>query len=322
MDEISNLTLGALISKASARSVINDNTEKISYAIKDFRNLIHPGRSLADGVSANQATAEIANALLSLVLDDIARSRMASPISTAADVFGAILSDPTKIHIVKFLVAPLSPDDFKALLLELIPAALIDAYSTSELETDDRRVDLLTQLFHVVYRSSSPEIQKIVAERYVRVLMDEPEAVVSVHTNCLFTIDFLTDLDSHDKEIVKENMKGRFKYGMIQIEDLPRYKSISNHFDPPELFNILQIFFRTLGSVKSDTQARDLADWIKEEFETYCGKGQRSVVKQLAEGWETVFRENKNLTGAIRTASLRNRLGDETSTYAFDEEPF
>ena len=119
VEEITTLTLGGLISRARTKSVINEKTEKISSAIKDYRNLIHPGRSLADGVSANQATAEIANALLSLVLDDISKMRMASPTTTASSFFGAILSDPSKIHFAKFLVAPLSTDEISILLLEL-----------------------------------------------------------------------------------------------------------------------------------------------------------------------------------------------------------
>lgn len=322
IEDISNLTLGGLISRATAKSVINEQTEKISSAIKDYRNLIHPGRSLVDGVSADQATAEIANALLSLVLDDISKMRMASPTTTAADVLGAILSDPSKIHIAKFLVAPLSADEIRGLLLELIPEALIDEYSMSGLETNDARVDLLTRLFHVVYQHTSPDVQTAVAERYVKLLKDEPEAVVSVHTNCLFTVEFLLYLYGEEKDIVKEHMKGRLFSGRMEAKDLPRYESISYHFDEIEIFDILQVFFKCVGYTKSDTDARKFAKWIAEEYETYCSESQKPKVRELARGWEEQFVESNNLKAMARILDLRRRLGDETSTYRFDVEPF
>lgn len=322
VEEISGLTLGGLISRARTNSVIDEKTEKISSAIKDYRNLIHPGRSFVDGVSADRATAEIANALLSLVLDDISKKRMASPSKTAADVFSAILSDPSKIHIAKFLVAPLSDDEFRIFLLELIPEALINEYSSSELETDETRIALLRRLFHSVYHESSPEIQTAVAERYVRVLKDEAETVVSVHTNYLFTVEYLLYLNVDAKKMVKEHMKGRLKSGNLDIEDLPQYESISYHFDETEIFDILQIFFRKLGNAKSESVAREFADWIVEEYETYCNDDQKPRVTALARGWNKLFTESNNLLGMKRLQEVRHRIGDSTSAYAFDEEPF
>jgi hypothetical protein len=314
------MTLGGLITRAKAKSVINEKTEKISSAIKDYRNLIHPGRSLADGVSADQATAEIANALLSLVLDDISKIRMASTTPTAADVFGAILSDPSKMHIAKYLVAPLPTDEIRILLLELIPEALIDEYSTSDLEIDDARVGLLKRLFHVVYQSASPEVQTAVAERYVKVLMDSPEVVVSVHSNYLFTVEFLIYLGGDEKNIVKEHMKGRLSSGNLEAEDLPLYESISYHFDETEIFDILQIFFRGLGYTKSDVDAHKFAKWIEEEYETYCNASQQPKVKELAKAWARLFADKTNPMASARILNLRRKLGD--TAYAFDEEPF
>jgi hypothetical protein len=322
IEDISNVTLGGLISRAKDKSVINEKTEKISSAIKDYRNLIHPGRSVADGLSAEQATAEIASSLLSLVLDDISKLRMASSSSRATDVLNAILSDQSKIHIAKFLISPLPSDEIAVLLLELIPEALIDKYSTSDLETDDTGAALLGHFFHVVFQESSYEVQTRVAQRYVEVLKDEPELVVSVHSNSLFNVGFLLCLDGEAKNIVKEHMKGRFNTGKLGHEDLPQYESISYYFDQTEIFDILQIFFRSLGSAKTDSRAREFADWIVEEHDTYCDDAQKAKIKELAEGWGRFFTQENNRMALGQMSALKRRLGIPPSSYAFDEEPF
>ncbi len=321
-EDIEGVTLGGLISRAKAKSVIDEKTEKISSAIKDYRNLIHPGRSLADGVSANQATAEIANALLSLVLDDISKIRMASPTTTAADILGAILSDPSKIHFVKHLIAPLSADENRILLLELIPEALINEYSTSDVELDNTRVTLLKRLFHVVYSNAPSEVQVAAAGRYVKVLRDEPEAIVSVHTNYLFTVEFLGLLAGEQRDIVKEHMKGRLFASQMAVEDLPDYESISYYFDESEIFDILQIFFQRVGSVKSESDALQYANWIVYEFETYCSDSQKSKVSELAKGWEKLFNEKRNIIALIRLSKIQKRLGEIPAAYEFLEDPF
>ena len=173
-----------------------------------------------------------------------------------------------------------------------------------------------------MFQNSSPEVQTLVAEHYLKVLKDEPELVVSVHTNCLFTVEFLVYLDGEEKDIVKEHMKGRLFSGNMEVEDLPQYTSIAHHFDETEIFHILQIFFRRLGDTKSDVEARDFAKWIEEEYETYCNELQKPQVRELARAWGRQFADKKNSKGAARILDLRKKLGDAPSTYAFDEEPF
>ena len=133
---------------------------------------------------------------------------------------------------------------------------------------------------------------------------------------------FLIYLDGEEKNIAKEHMKGRLNSGKMDAEDLPQYESISYHFDQTEIFDILQFFFSRLENTKSDSDAREFAKWIAEEYDSYCDDAQKPRVRDLARGWEKLFVEKKNLKAITRIIELRKKIGDMSSSYAFDEEPF
>jgi uncharacterized protein YaaW (UPF0174 family) len=40
---------------------------------------------------------------------------------------------------------------------------------------------------------------------------------------------------------------------------------------------------------------REFAEWIAEEYETYCDDSQKPKIRELARGWEKLFAEKKNL---------------------------
>ncbi len=71
--------LADLIAKATQRGLIEAAAGKFSHAIRDFRNLVHPGRVVREQLSIDAEEARIAIEVLNIVCRDLARERASRP---------------------------------------------------------------------------------------------------------------------------------------------------------------------------------------------------------------------------------------------------
>ncbi|HYT42010.1 MAG TPA: hypothetical protein VEP90_06670, partial [Methylomirabilota bacterium] len=69
------MTLAQAISACRQENVLSEKTEHLSHVVRTYRNLIHPGRSVRLGETANEQGAIIAHALIEIIVEEIAANK-------------------------------------------------------------------------------------------------------------------------------------------------------------------------------------------------------------------------------------------------------
>lgn len=100
------LTLGfrELLSACKAKGYITDNAFTLSTVISSYRNLIHPGRMKRLSQSIDRNTAQVAMALVEIIVDEIDRDRRESFGLTAEQLVKKMETDSSAPSILKHLL--------------------------------------------------------------------------------------------------------------------------------------------------------------------------------------------------------------------------
>jgi len=73
--ELLKMGLAEAITACRSEKVLSERTEHLSHVIRSYRNLIHPGRSVRLGETATENGAKIVQALVEIIVEEIAASR-------------------------------------------------------------------------------------------------------------------------------------------------------------------------------------------------------------------------------------------------------
>ncbi len=95
-----NMTLDEAIKACVAAKVLTDRSAKLSDVVRDYRNLIHPGRVIRLNEQYGQDTAQIAVSLVAIITAEVAAKRKENYGPTAEQIVrkltvnaGSVLSD-------------------------------------------------------------------------------------------------------------------------------------------------------------------------------------------------------------------------------------
>lgn len=91
--KILSMDLFGLIEKASEVSLISQSTKELSTVIKNYRNLIHPGREIRKNESFNKDTGEVAKSVLNIIVKEVRENYLNSIGYTANDLIYKLESD-------------------------------------------------------------------------------------------------------------------------------------------------------------------------------------------------------------------------------------
>jgi hypothetical protein len=148
------LEFSKLINTCNAEGVVSDRTVHLLHAVRDYRNLIHPGRSLRLNDRVSVEAAVIARSVVGLICAEIADRPNQAFGMTAEQVLAKIRKDSHSIHMVDRLLSTMRKSELDRLLLKVVPNAIF--------ETDDLGDDLslLSALSEATYQKVEVETRK------------------------------------------------------------------------------------------------------------------------------------------------------------------
>lgn len=88
-----------LISLAEEESLIKKSTKDLSTVIKDYRNLIHPGREVRKKQSFDSDTAQVAKSLLNIIIKEIRENYLNKIGYSAEDIVNKLENDSVSLPI-------------------------------------------------------------------------------------------------------------------------------------------------------------------------------------------------------------------------------
>jgi RNA binding exosome subunit len=176
--DILKMDLAQAITACREENVLSEKTEHLSHAIRSYRNLIHPGRSIRLGETANENGAKIAQALVEIIIEEIAERKKQNYGNTAEQIVTKLENDSTALAILSHLLEETNEHEKERLLLNVIPRRYLNYYYL--LDTNDKAQELLKSLvvcYRLSFNTISDNTKKKIVKQFVRTIKEESSDV-------------------------------------------------------------------------------------------------------------------------------------------------
>lgn len=203
--DILELSLGELLAAAKTLGVINQTTVDLASVVKDYRNLIHPGRAKRLKERATEHTARIAMDLVEIITSGVAASKQTSYGLTAAQIVAKVQSDPTAASIIGDLLRDAPAPEIERLLLKALPERYLEHSSSDDSELEPI-LKAFRRTYHAAMDAGNDDLRKKVTERYVRVVKEQPEFEVLQFEAAFFRPSDLRLLSPADAQMLKAHL--------------------------------------------------------------------------------------------------------------------
>jgi hypothetical protein len=291
------MDLAGLISACHAQGFITQRSVDLCSAIRSYRNLIHPGRSVRLGDKVDESGAKIAAALIRVIADEVATRRRQTYGLTGPQLLSKIEKDSSAEAILTQLVAELNPIETERLLLRHLPSRYLELNYADDPDgtmSFDRYslLDIFRRCYRLAVEGATHDIQKKVAAEYIRLLREGSEREVVAYDEGFFTCVDCALLEPRHVALVKEHALGRLRSERID-RDLTTYLvGLEAHLLPADVQRWLDPLMLRLGEV-SDKEAYwtgDLRKYIEQSILALPPTVRPMAVRRIKD-WVKRYRE-------------------------------
>lgn len=324
-----DMSLHAAIAACSEKGIISEKTKHISYAIKSYRNLIHPGKTIRLGEDADESGAKVVQGLLEIIVKEISESKRKRYGYTAEQITKKIREDSSTNVILEHLLKNVSEYEKQRLLINIIPQQYTEYLNKRESQDirDEDEYNYLSSIlhslsksFHVIYINSSETTKKKVAENFVMIIKEQGSYEVNIHQNEFFKGNFLEYLSDENSKIVKQYLFSTLEKDYPNIRILKSLEGFGSFLKEEDKYaftrSIIKYAFKT--SKQSSASIEDIGNFLCEEYPKMPQDVKDYLHSFLAEDRWSI----KNNNDKEKLAYLRNLLTFKTPTILDEDYPF
>jgi hypothetical protein len=276
------MDLWQAIDAATADGVLSSRTASLCNVLREYRNIIHPGRMVRKGEKADKSIAKVAEALLETVIKDIAEKRHQNYGYTAEQIASKIQSDRESLQLLHHIMRDCPEHEIERLLLEIIP----ERYSSTTFDCYEygydpsSTLDALSKLFDFSFNKSSETTKKKVMTRYATIVREESGVYIQEYEDAFgksLNLDY-ANFDIFD--LLVDRMKLRLQtqisiFSLGLVASLPRNaKTVSDMIQVIDPIANAYVMNRNLRSDISDfmlscylNTKKPQSDWVIESLE-------------------------------------------------------
>lgn len=204
------LDLAGAVKACVELTVLSEKTAALSTVVREYRNLIHPGRVIRLNETPTAASAKVACAVVDLVVNELAEKRRVTYGLTAEQVVAKVERDPSGSVVVEHLLREMNPTELRRLILTVIPTkymAFCGEGFMTENEYDVSRA--LCTTFRAAIQMAGVETATVAAKRYITILKQESGWYVRSYENAFVQPWELVFLGPEDLALVKNHVLSR-----------------------------------------------------------------------------------------------------------------
>jgi hypothetical protein len=171
-----------LIDTCHDEGVISDRTKHLLHAVRDYRNLIHPGRSLRLKDQVTSASAAVAQGVVGIICTEIAERPNRRFGMTAEQVLTKVRHDNQIIDMLDHILKQLRPSELDRLVVHVVPQAFLEipeddpdterciralyraAFTSC---SDDGRIARLDRLGHAIQNDAGWTVRSLLTHTFV-----------------------------------------------------------------------------------------------------------------------------------------------------------
>jgi len=162
--KVLNSSLHELLDLALQNKLISQRSRDLSTVIKDYRNLIHPGREIRKNETFNFETANVAFSLLKIIISELRDNYLKLYGYTAKDVIQKITSDDLSINIFDELIEKINQSEkiklFNSIIeyREYLQNKRLFIEKIKPYLPEEKIKEKLIRLLHLIETGDSPEV--------------------------------------------------------------------------------------------------------------------------------------------------------------------
>ena len=266
-----SLTLGPLIDLCVKEQIISKKAANLATVIKDYRNLIHPGRQFRTKDTPDKDSATISDTLVDIITKEIAEQRKLTVGYTADQILNKIQIDTSSIKFFGHLIADMSESEMEKLLLNSIPNRYFEI--VDQMETvgpdfgapDEETLGALSQAHRHVFQKSSDEIKRKVCKQFVVIVKEDSGEYVETYQDAFFRCPDMIYLVKKDQSLIRDQVINRVTNSIGSIE-IQICVGLSMFLDKQNVAKFVDVLVRTALYNNNTLLKRKAMEYLKSEF--------------------------------------------------------
>lgn len=254
-----SLTLDEAIKACQQINALNERSAKLSDVVKDYRNLIHPGRVIRLKEQFGKDTADIAVALVSIIASELAAKRKENYGPTAEQIVRKLALDDRSAPLITGLLSETSETERR----RLVNGVVWTAYRAQVADPlhNVQTLWLLRDCYRQALHSLPNKDQVLAAQRFAKMVRQESAEELALYADCSFSCKDMSFLEKNDKEIVKTHMFSRWEATLPtsigeSSQFLPESLSgLGAHIEENDLYRFVRLCLRFVLSASDKSQS-------------------------------------------------------------------
>lgn len=220
------MDLSEVISTCYKEKILTEKAKDLSSVIRQYRNLIHPGRAVRLEEAVGQPEARSAQALLDIIIAEVVKHREKTYGYTAEQIVAKLERDSSSLAILPQILEETRDTEMERLLIDVIPRE----YFAAEEDALDFGVyqRSLRDCFRLVFDKADVLIKKKAVGELVRVIRGSDQKTVYSFEEAFFLGSDLEYLSESDCRLVKAHILARLKTDkgtkfLLAIKEIGRF---------------------------------------------------------------------------------------------------
>ena len=292
--------LGSAIEMAAKQSIISEKVSELASVVKEYRNLVHAGRSIRTREMPDAHSAHIVTNVLEMILTEIGGRKRLNYGYTAEQVASKVERDPSARGILRHLVKDLNERETKRLLQEVVPErySYWDGRWEEGEEVPSHLFSMLSMLFRTAYDSADMNVQSEVTSNFVRVLKEESVGVVSTYCLQFFAMSDLRHLKADDAQLVKEHFLEQIRSDQVDDEWIRALSGIGVWIRPEEVNRLVDPLVKIM--LHSKARKKMVFSRLFAEYDAMQEGVQARVLHRL-DAWRGMYEDRDQARSALIT---------------------
>jgi hypothetical protein len=278
-----NLTLDEAIKACQATGVIQKSTASLCDVIRDYRNLIHPGRLIRLQQEVTAEGARIAANLVSLITREVALKRKATYGPTAEQIVKKLRTDQHSLSVIPQLLGETNPHERIRIVSSLLPETYINAESDFLVEEE------VQARLRTAYRQTLdllPVKEKVkIAEKFARMIREDSAEQIETYGDAFFVVDDIAHLGPQDAALTLRYLTNRIEQpGAIVTDGILRAMSgLAKFVEIADIENFSDMLIRLVLRQKSEDLLSKALALIGTIYDSADDPKKRIMEKRIAE---------------------------------------
>lgn len=250
------ITLSEAIKACEEAKVLSPRTSSLCDVIKDYRNLIHPGRLIRLQDKYGESSAQIVLALVEIITTEVAQKRKENYGLTAEQIVRKISIDERSLSLVPHLLTETKEYERRRLVERVIPEACF-AESADWLK-NETTLNTLKSCYRLALSSLPQSDQNKAAERFVQLVREESSEKITAYADTFFSCGDIQYLSANDRALVKNyifaRLDGRKIGGEFPADFLVMLVGIGPYLEDEDINKFTNICIRFVLSGVDESQ--------------------------------------------------------------------